>query len=160
PEVTRYFMTIPEACQLIMQAAASGSHAAIYTLDMGDPVPIRLLAEQMIRLAGKQPGRDIEIVYTGLRPGEKLHETLFYSDEHYRPTAHPKILEAGAREWPADLLLAEVERMRDAVSRYDESTLRQGLQALIPEFSPRPAVAQESTATVVQFPAREAVRTR
>ena len=161
PEVTRYFMTIPEACQLIMQAAASGSHAAIYTLDMGDPVPIRLLAEQMIRLAGKQPGRDIEIVYTGLRPGEKLHETLFYSDEHYRPTAHPKILEAGAREWPAELLLAEVARMRDAVAGYDEATLRQGLQALIPEFSPPPAVAQESTtATVVQFPAREAIRTR
>ncbi len=159
PEVSRYFMTIPEACQLIMQAAASGSHAAIYTLDMGEPVPIRLLAEQMIRLAGKQPGRDIEVVYTGLRPGEKLHETLFYSDEHYRPTAHPKILEAGARECPADLLLGEVEQMRDAVSRYDETALRQGLQVLIPEFSPRPAF-QENTATVVPFPAREAVRTR
>jgi len=160
PEVTRYFMTIPEACQLIMQAAASGSHAAIYTLDMGEPVPIRLLAEQMIRLAGKQPGRDMEIVYTGLRPGEKLHETLFYSDEHYRPTGHPKILEAGARECPGDQLRGELERMRDAVSRYDESALRQGLQALIPEFAPGSAPAKENTATVVQFPAREAVRTR
>jgi len=160
PEVTRYFMTIPEACQLIMQAAASGSHAAIYTLDMGDPVPIRLLAEQMIRLAGKQPGRDIAIVYTGLRPGEKLHETLFYPDEHYRPTAHPKILEAGARGCPADQVLQEVEHMRFAVSRYDESTLRQALQVLVPEFSPRAAAEPENTATVVQFPAREAARTR
>src|SRR3546814_488761 len=66
-EVTRYFMTIQEACQLILQASAIGSQQAVYTLDMGEPVPIRLLAEQMIRLAGKQPGRDIAIVYTGLR---------------------------------------------------------------------------------------------
>ncbi len=64
---------------------------------MGEPVPIRVLAEQMIRLAGKQPYKDIPIIYTGLRPGEKLHETLFYSDEDYRSTAHPKILEAGVR---------------------------------------------------------------
>ncbi|WP_447730476.1 polysaccharide biosynthesis protein [Pseudoxanthomonas suwonensis] len=152
PEVTRYFMTIPEACQLIMQAAASGSHAAIYTLDMGDPVPIRLLAEQMIRLAGKQPGRDVDIVYTGLRPGEKLHETLFYSDEHYRPTSHPKILEAGARNCPVDLLFQEVDHMRAAVSRYDENALRQALQMLVPEFAPRPVAPQENTATVVPFP--------
>ncbi|WP_028914960.1 MULTISPECIES: polysaccharide biosynthesis protein [Pseudoxanthomonas] len=161
PEVTRYFMTIPEACQLIMQAAASGSHAAIYTLDMGEPVPIRLLAEQMIRLAGKQPGRDIAIVYTGLRPGEKLHETLFYADEHYRPTAHPKILEASARECPADLLLQEIEHMRTAVTRYDENGLRQALGVLIPGFAPLPVAGnKENTATVVPFPPREAVRTR
>src|SRR3546814_4481262 len=69
---------------------------------MGEPVPIRLLAEQMIRLAGKQPGRDIAIVYTGLRSGEKLHETLFHADERYRPTAHPKILQAEAREVVVD----------------------------------------------------------
>ena len=87
PEVSRYFMTIPEACQLILQAAASASHGAIYTLDMGELVPIRVLAEQMIRLTGKQPYKDIQIIYTGLRPGEKLHETLFYSDEDYRSTA-------------------------------------------------------------------------
>ena len=98
PEVTRFFMTIPEACQLILQASAIGTHEAIYTLDMGEPVPIRLLAEQMIRLAGKQPGRDVAIVYTGLRPGEKLHETLFHADERYRPTVHPKILQAEPRE--------------------------------------------------------------
>ena len=163
PEVTRYFMTIPEACQLIVQAAASGSHAAIYTLDMGEPVPIRLLAEQMIRLAGKQPGRDIAIVYTGLRPGEKLHETLFYSDEHYRPTSHSKILEAGARQVSYEQVRQGVLRMRDANSRYDEVALRQVLQDVIPEFVqgervpvPEPA----AHATVVPFPPREARRTR
>jgi FlaA1/EpsC-like NDP-sugar epimerase len=161
PEVTRYFMTIPEACQLIVQAAASGSHAAIYTLDMGEPVPIRLLAEQMIRLAGKQPGRDIAVVYTGLRPGEKLHETLFYSDEQYRPTSHSKILEAGARESSAEQVRAGVERMRDAVARYDEPALRHVLHEVIPEFIPAELVAApDHGATVVPFPAREARSTR
>ncbi|WP_028919472.1 polysaccharide biosynthesis protein [Pseudoxanthomonas suwonensis] len=161
PEVTRYFMTIPEACQLIVQAAASGSHGAIYTLDMGEPVPIRLLAEQMIRLAGKQPGRDIAIVYTGLRPGEKLHETLFYADEHYRPTSHSKILEAGKRELSADRVIAGVERMREAVARYDELTLRQVLCEVIPEFVPAEVASQaDAGATVVPFPAREARSTR
>ena len=108
PEVTRFFMTIPEACQLIPQASAIGTHEAIYTLDMGEPVPIRLLAEQMIRLAGKQPGRDIAVVYTGLRPGEKLHETLFHADERYRPTAHPKILRGHNTLFPADVVWGEV----------------------------------------------------
>jgi len=111
-EVTRYFMTIPEACQLILQASAIGSHEAIYTLDMGEPVPIRLLAEQMIRLAGKQPGKDIAIVYTGLRPGEKLHETLFHADERYRQTAHPKILQAEARSVVAEQVMAVLHDMR------------------------------------------------
>jgi FlaA1/EpsC-like NDP-sugar epimerase len=161
PEVTRYFMTIPEACQLIVQAAAAGSHAAIYTLDMGEPVPIRLLAEQMIRLAGKQPGRDVAIVYTGLRPGEKLHETLFYADELYRPTSHSKILEAGARESSAEQVRAGVERMRDAAARYDEPALRHTLREVIPEFIPAsPATAPDAGAIVVPVPAREARTTR
>ncbi|MGK9912782.1 polysaccharide biosynthesis protein, partial [Salmonella enterica subsp. enterica] len=89
------------------------------TLDMGDPVPIRLLAEQMIRLAGKQPGRDIAIVYTGLRPGEKLHETLFHADERYRPTAHPKILQAEPRAVAQSHIDAALTRLQDATARYD-----------------------------------------
>ncbi len=136
PEVTRYFMTIPEACQLILQAAASASHGAIYTLDMGEPVPIRLLAEQMIRLAGKQPYKDVQIIYTGLRPGEKLHETLFYSDEDYRATAHPKVLEAGVRMFSRDLVLGNVPRLREAVCSYDTETIKEVLFATMPEFSP------------------------
>ena len=161
PEVTRYFMTIPEACQLIIQAAAASTHGAIYTLDMGEPVPIRLLAEQMIRLAGKQPGRDIAVVYTGLRPGEKLHETLFYADEHYRPTSHSKILEAGARESSAEQVRLGVERMREAVARYDEDSLRQVLREVIPEFIPAElAAVPDAGAVVVPFPAREARSTR
>lgn len=158
PEVSRYFMTIPEACQLILQAAASASHGAIYTLDMGEPVPIRLLAEQMIRLAGKQPYKDIPIIYTGLRPGEKLHETLFYSDEDYRATAHPKILEAGVRMFSRDLVLGNVPRLREAVCSYDTDTIKEVLFATMPEFSPIEQDAYISSAKVVPFPAREANR--
>src|SRR3546814_14209182 len=110
-------MTIQEACQLILQASAIGSQQAVYTLDMGEPVPIRLLAEQMIRLAGKQPGRDIAIVYTGLRTGEKLHETLFHADERYRPTWHPKILQAAARDVVVAPLNAVFLSPRDAPAR-------------------------------------------
>lgn len=158
-EVTRYFMTIPEACQLIVQAAASAAHASIYTLDMGEPVPIRVLAEQMIRLAGKQLGKDIAIVYTGLRPGEKLHETLFHADELYRPTSHSKILEARARDASAEIIARALTLLQAAVNAYDNEELSRILRATIPEFSPSDKV-EESGATIVQFPARDARRTR
>ncbi|HUW97317.1 MAG TPA: nucleoside-diphosphate sugar epimerase/dehydratase [Acidiferrobacter sp.] len=90
-DITRYFMTIPEACGLILQASTIGAGGEIFVLDMGEPVKISYLAEQLILLSGKQPGQDIEIVYTGLRPGEKLFEELFYADEALLPTGHPKI---------------------------------------------------------------------
>src|SRR5690606_3391633 len=161
PDVTRYFMTIPEACQLILQAVASGPGQAGYPLHLGEPVSIRLLAEQMITLAGKQPGRDIAIVYTGLRPGEKLHETLFHADERYRPTAHPKILQAEARSVAPERIEGALARMVDAVARYDVAALGQLLRESVPEFAPL-ADAEDTppeAATVVAFPARSARRT-
>lgn len=98
PDVTRYFMTIPEACQLILQTSnLSVSPAAVFTLDMGQPVAIRDLAEQMIRLAGKHPGTDIAIEYTGLRPGEKLHETVFHPEERHSHTANTRVLRSELR---------------------------------------------------------------
>lgn len=157
PEVTRFFMTIPEACQLILQASAIGSHEAIYTLDMGEPVPIRLLAEQMIRLAGKQPGRDIAIIYTGLRPGEKLHETLFHADERYRPTQHPKILQAEPRGVSASAIESAIAQLREASARYDREALNQLLRMAVPEFAPvgeHPDYVESTT--VVAFPTRNA----
>jgi FlaA1/EpsC-like NDP-sugar epimerase len=159
PDVTRYFMTIPEACQLILQAVAIGSLQAVYTLDMGEPVSIRLLAEQMITLAGKQPGRDIAIVYTGLRPGEKLHETLFHAEERYRPTTHPKILQADARSVSAERIESAIVRMREAVADYDVDTLGQVLRESVPEFAPLAGNDAPAAATVVAFPARNARRT-
>jgi FlaA1/EpsC-like NDP-sugar epimerase len=159
-EVTRYFMTIQEACQLILQASAIGSQQAVYTLDMGEPVPIRLLAEQMIRLAGKQPGRDVAIVYTGLRPGEKLHETLFHADERYRPTAHPKILQAEARGVVVERINGICVRLREATARYDVDALATLLREAVPEFVPADSPQLPSkVGTVVAFPARASRRT-
>ncbi len=159
PDVSRYFMTIPEACQLIVQAAAGAAHASIYTLDMGEPVPIRILAEQMIRLAGKQVGKDIAIVYTGLRSGEKLHETLFHADEDYRPTSHSKILEARARAVPNELVTRSVQQLRTACNDYDLAKMSEVLRNAVPEFSPLEMV-EPTDATIVPFPAREYRRPR
>lgn len=135
PEVTRYFMTIPEACQLIFQAAVLGKGGAILALDMGEPVRIRYLAEQMIRLAGKEPGRDIAIVYTGLREGEKLFEELFYEQENYDATAHEKIFLAKQREVNAAELAQLFARMGAAVRRFDEPALTELLDQLVPELA-------------------------
>jgi FlaA1/EpsC-like NDP-sugar epimerase len=136
PEVSRYFMTIPEACQLILQAAAIGTDQAIFTLDMGEPVPIRVLAEQMIRLAGKVPGRDVQIVYTGLRPGEKIHETLYHPDECNRRTAHPKILQAESRSVDIQNCQRILSALRIAVADYDQPRLHRQLREAIPEYKP------------------------
>ncbi len=160
PDVTRYFMTIPEACQLILQAASGAAHASIYTLDMGDPVPIRLLAEQMIRLAGKQPGRDIAIVYTGLRPGEKLHETLFHADERYQPTSHSKIMKALARDVSPEFLELALQRLRAAYTRYDTEELGEVLRVAVPEFEPIANEQDEASGNIVVFPGRETRRIR
>lgn len=143
PNVTRYFMTIPEACQLILQSATTARKDAIYTLDMGEPVAIVKLAEQMIRLAGKVPGKDVQIVFTGLRPGEKMHETLFYHDEAHSSTSHPKVLEAVPRPFSREQLQAGLKQMGEAVRIYDQMALRRILGQLVPDYG-RTAVEQKS----------------
>jgi FlaA1/EpsC-like NDP-sugar epimerase len=155
PEVTRYFMTIPEACQLILQASSIGAQQAVYTLDMGEPVSIRMLAEQLIRLAGKQPGRDIAIEYTGLRPGEKLHESLFHGDERYSATQHPKILQAMPRSVSGERVDPALQALRTAVAEYDIEALAMALRSAVPEFTPASDESTRAT-TVVAFPARRA----
>ncbi len=129
-------MTIPEACQLILQAASIDSHEAIYTLDMGKPVRIRLLAEQMIRLAGKRPEIDIPIRYIGLRPGEKLHEVVFHPSERHHLTAHPKILRAEPREFDPSMVLTGLKLAREAVARFDDERLLRILRNAVPEYVP------------------------
>lgn len=134
PEVSRYFMTIPEACQLILQAASIGRGGEIFALDMGEPVKIRDLAEQMIRLAGKKPGSEIPIVYTGLRAGEKLFEELFHPLENYRATDHAKIFLAQHREVSWELLQALLNKAAEAVDAYNEDELRRCVSSLLPSF--------------------------
>ena len=158
PEVTRYFMTIPEACQLILQAVSSSSRGAVYTLDMGEPVPIVKLAEQMIRLAGKVPGRDIQIVFSGLRPGEKLHETLFYADEKNAPTAHAKVLEADVRSSAHEQVQPILAQLREASRRYDLVQLSRLLRMLVPEYRHVHHVHEPIERKVVPFTVRDASR--
>ncbi len=134
PEINRYFMTIPEACQLILQAGAMGKGGEIYVLDMGEPVKIAYLAEQMIRLSGKVPGEDVDIVYTGLRPGEKLFEELFHEREQLVLTDHPKIFLAKHRVVDWQTLNATLDQMETACQRYDELELKLLLNKLVPEW--------------------------
>jgi FlaA1/EpsC-like NDP-sugar epimerase len=141
-------MTIPEASQLILQAAVQGHSGDIFALDMGEPVRIHDLAEQMIRLSGKRPGRDIAIVYSGLRPGEKLFEELFHPRENYAPTAHPKLFLAAPRAISRELLDAQLARAAEAVAAFDETALESVLQTLLPSFIPNPAA---TVGTVLPF---------
>lgn len=134
PEINRYFMTIPEACQLILQAGAMGKGGEIFVLDMGEPVKIAYLAEQMIRLSGKVPGEDIDIVYTGLRPGEKLFEELFHEREQLVQTHHPKIFLARHREENWEILNKNLDSMEQACQQYDEQALRKLLSQFVPEW--------------------------
>lgn len=131
PEVTRFFMTIPEAVQLILQACVLGSGGEIFVLDMGEPIKISYLAEQMIRLSGKEPGVDIEIVYSGLRPGEKLHEELFYKDEDIVRTKHKKIFQAKSNIQGDEHNLEEIWT---TLQRADEDELFAMLRNFVPEF--------------------------
>jgi FlaA1/EpsC-like NDP-sugar epimerase len=117
PEMTRYFMTIPEAAQLIVQTGAIGESGDVFVLDMGEPVKILDLAHNMIRLSGKEPGRDIAVEIVGPRAGEKLHEELWAEGEEASPTSHPKIKRAGAANVDPVWLeeeLAELARLVEA----------------------------------------------
>jgi FlaA1/EpsC-like NDP-sugar epimerase len=147
PEISRYFMTIAEASQLIMQAAVLGEGGEIYVLDMGEPIKITYLAEQLIRLSGKEPGRDIQIVYTGLRPGEKLFEELFHELEPYEQTQHEKIFLAHPREANRDNLGTELRDAELAVKRYDTRKLKDILLRLVPELA-RTTISTKPGATV------------
>ena len=134
PKMTRYFMTIPEASQLILQAESMSKGGEIYILDMGEPVKIAYLAEQMIRLSGKEPGTDIQIVYTALRPGEKLYEELFHEKEKLLTTQHEKILLATHRPIAWDELKKKIDAMEVACEKFDEAALLRLTDLLVPEM--------------------------
>jgi FlaA1/EpsC-like NDP-sugar epimerase len=134
PEINRYFMTIPEACQLILQASAMGKGGEIFVLDMGKPIKISYLAEQMVRLSGKIPEQDIKIIYTGLRPGEKLHEELFYTDEKLSATNHPKILLAAHRHNDSEILMMNLKQLAQDCNDYNQENIIKGVKQIVPEL--------------------------
>ena len=134
PDIERYFMTIPEASQLILQAMVNGSGGEIFVLDMGEPIKISYLAEQMIRLAGKRPGKDIHIEYTGLRPGEKLFEELFHASEQLEPTEHEKLFKSSYRQIDWDQLTQTIRMINTACSSLQNDELLVLIKSLVPEF--------------------------
>jgi FlaA1/EpsC-like NDP-sugar epimerase len=133
PEVRRYFMTIPEAVQLVLQAVALGHGGEIFVLDMGEPIRIVDLARDMIRLAGFEAGRDIPITFTGLRPGEKLFEELFLDDEHYQRTLHEKIFVSRNGVVPPERVVQQIEQLLVAADAGDVEAILANLQVLVPE---------------------------
>lgn len=155
PEVTRYFMTTREAVELILQAAAMPSdevHAEgkIFVLDMGEPVRIQDLARQMIRLAGLQPEKDVKIVFTGLRPGEKLYEEVLHSAETTMPTPQEGILLAAPRIVDRTELERSIDALTLAARNRDGETMLQQMMALVPEFQHAPNGQAAATASAAE----------
>jgi FlaA1/EpsC-like NDP-sugar epimerase len=137
PEVTRYFMSIPEAAQLILQAGAMGEGGEIFILDMGEPIRIVDMAGDLIRLHGLEPGKDISIEFTGLRPGEKLYEELITSGEGIVSTDHDKIMVLRGETRDAASLLAQIEILIVIAKKGDADAIRKKLQDIVPEYRPQ-----------------------
>ena len=141
PEMQRYFMTIPEACQLVMAAAALGKGGEIFVLDMGEPMRILYLAERMIHLSGKRPHQDVAIELIGLRPGERLSEELFGFGETYDSTSQDKILLAKSRPVRLAELADGLAALREACDAFDESALKGIVNGFFPGYAGQPSAA-------------------
>lgn len=134
PDITRYFMTIPEACQLVLEAGAMGNGGEIFLFDMGQPVKIRTLARRLIEQYNMRPNSDIEIKYTGLRPGEKLYEELLAVKEKTLPTHNEKIMIAKVRRYEVDEIAVMIQQLKYALSNGDNYNIVQVLKKYIPEY--------------------------
>ena len=134
PDITRYFMTIPEACQLVLEAGAMGEGGEIFIFDMGQPIKIIDLAKKMIRLSGLEIGKDIVIQYTGLRPGEKLYEELLADQENTIPTHHPQIMIGKIRKYEMDEINEKIKILTANPSANDNYSLVSQIKVLVPEF--------------------------
>jgi FlaA1/EpsC-like NDP-sugar epimerase len=139
PDMTRYFMTIPEAVQLVLQSSVLGKGGEVFMLDMGEPVKIVDLARDLIELSGLEVGHDIDIVYTGVRPGEKLYEELFIDGETYEATGHAKVRSVkNASAFIPAVLDDVVQSLVQVVEDDHGADSIACLQVLIPEFTPDP----------------------
>jgi FlaA1/EpsC-like NDP-sugar epimerase len=136
PDVTRYFMTIPEAAGLVLQSAAQGVGGEIFVLDMGEPVRIQDLARQLIQLNGLRPDEDIPIEFIGLRPGEKLFEELSYKGENHAPTEHPKIMRFSTQPAPMAEVRAGLAELTYALHQAESNQIKLLLKKLVPEYQP------------------------
>jgi FlaA1/EpsC-like NDP-sugar epimerase len=134
PDIIRYFMTVPEASSLVLEAGVMGEGGEIYVFDMGNPVKISHLAKKMIQMAGLIPGVDIQIVYTGLRPGEKLYEELLNHTEQVRPTNHPKIMVASVAEYDFDKISVDIDNLIKYSYLCKDFLVVSMMKQIVPEF--------------------------
>jgi FlaA1/EpsC-like NDP-sugar epimerase len=144
PNITRYFMTIPEACQLVLEAGSMGNGGEVFVFDMGEPVKIADLAKKMIRLYGMVPNIDIKITYSGLRPGEKLYEELLTDGENCLKTYHEKIMIAKVREVDFSEIEANFSELSNKINtQIEESHLVAKIKSIVPEFKSNNSVYEE-----------------
>ena len=134
PDIIRYFMTIPEACSLVLEAGNLGNGGEVFVFDMGESVKIKELAEEMIRLSGLTPYKDINIVYTGLRPGEKLHEELLHKKEKADSLQTKKIMVGNVREYDYGQVSGWLEKLLQTVETYNEMEIVKVMKEIVPEF--------------------------
>jgi len=143
PDIIRFFMTIPEASSLVLEAAALSNGGEIFCFDMGHPVKIADLAKNMIRLAGYEPGKDIEIIYTGLRPGEKLYEELLNQKELTIPTVNEKILVAKVREYDFDAVSTQIQALIDEAQNGKTFPCVQRMKTIVPEYKSKNSIYEQ-----------------
>jgi FlaA1/EpsC-like NDP-sugar epimerase len=143
PDMTRFFMTVPEAVQLVIQAAARAQGGSIFALDMGEPVRILDLVKDLVELSGLELGKNIDVVYTGLRPGEKLSEELFTSEELLTRTDLDKIMMVKTAPVDGAALRDAVARLSACAAEMDDAGVRRILHDLIPDFDPGAAPPPE-----------------
>jgi FlaA1/EpsC-like NDP-sugar epimerase len=150
PEITRFFMTIPEACQLVLEAGAMGKGGEIFIFDMDEPVKISDLAKKMIQLSGLQLNKDIKIEFTGLRPGEKLFEELLANAENTVPTHHAKILIAKVREYEFDEAEKEIEELISLFDKQNNNAIVSKMKQIVPEYISNNSPYEELDLKVVE----------
>ena len=143
PDITRFFMTIPEACQLVLEAGAFGEGGEIFLFDMGKSVKIVDLVRKMIKLYGLTVGKDIEIVYTGLRPGEKLYEELLNDAENTLPTHHPQIMKARVQQPDHEVVRLIIDDLVNAFSAQDNDSIVRKMKSLVPDYKSNNSVFEE-----------------
>lgn len=143
PDITRFFMTIPEACQLVLEAGASGHGGEIFIFNMGKSIRILDLAKKMIQLSGLTLGKDIQIIYTGLRPGEKLYEELLNVKENTLPTHHPLIMIAKVQEFSLGQITADIRELESLVREKSNFEIVRKMKALVPEYKSQNSVYEQ-----------------
>ena len=147
PNITRFFMTIPEACQLVLEAGAMGSGGEIFIFDMGESVKIVDLAKKMIKLSGLTLDKDISIIYTGLRPGEKLYEELLADQENTIPTHHKQIMIAKVKEYDFSSISTSINELIDMFSKQNNQSIVKKMKELVPEFKSKNSVYEKLDST-------------